>query len=209
MACPEIRREVGLDQARQASPQERTRRKITRGTFAMRRLISILAAGLFAAGTVLTTAGATTAGAASAGATAAHRVNCTNDGSNFFKVTKNGVNYFLGTPNNTFSGATARLKPMENGTTLWLGCFSSNTVVLKNRGLALTSRSSGGQDVTLTPPGNGGNGFASQQWIFVSSGSTVTFQNVKTGLFLRVRNSGPIMGQTVTTGSTATAWTFS
>ena len=170
----------------------------------MRRLISILAAGLFAAGTVLTTAGA-----ASAGATAAHRVNCTNDGSNFFKVTKSGVNYFLGTPNNTFSGATARLKPMENSTTLWLDCISSNTIVLKNRGLALTSRSSGGQDVTLTPPGNGGNGFASQQWQFVTSGSTVTFQNVKTGLFLRVRNSGPIMGQTVTTGFTATAWTFS
>ena len=107
---------------------------------------------------------------------------------------------------------TARLKPRENGTTLWLGCFSStsNTVVLKNRGLALTSRvSSPGADVTLTPPGNGGNGFASQRWDFVSSGSTVTFQNVKTGLFLRVRNSGPIMGQTVTTGFTSTAWTFS
>jgi hypothetical protein len=174
----------------------------------MRRLISILAAGLLAAGTVLTAAGA-----ASAGATAVHRqLTCTDDGSNFFNVAKNGVNYFLGTPNNTFSGATARLKPRENSTTLWLNCFSStsNTVVLKNRGLAVTSRaSSSGADVTLTPPGNGGSGFASQQWVFVSSGSTVTFQNVKTGLFLRVRNSGPIMGQTVTTGFTATAWTFS
>jgi hypothetical protein len=31
---------------------------------------------------------------------------------------------------------------------------------------------------------------------------------VKTGLFLRIRSSGPIMGQTVTTGSSAKAWTF-
>jgi hypothetical protein len=171
----------------------------------MRRLISMLAAGLLAAGTVLATAGA-----ASAGATAVHRqFTCTDDGSNFFNVTKSGVNYFLGTPNITFSGATARLKPRGNSTTLWLACFSStsNTVVLKNRGLALTSRAfSPGADVTMVPPGNGGNGFASQQWDLVVSGSTVTFQNVKTGLFLRVRNSGPIMGQTVTTGFTATAW---
>jgi hypothetical protein len=34
----------------------------------------------------------------------------------------------------------------------------------------------------------------------------ITFQNVKTGLFLRVRNSGPIVNQTVTTGSTFTIW---
>jgi hypothetical protein len=171
----------------------------------MRRLTSMLAAGLLAAGTVLATAGA-----ASADGTAVHRqFTCTDDGSDFFNVTKSGVNYFLGTPNITFSGATARLKPRGNSTTLWLDCLSStsNTVVLKNRGLALTSRAfSPGADVTMVPPGDGGNGFASQQWDLVVSGGTVTFQNVKTGLFLRVRNSGPIMGQTVTTGLTATAW---
>jgi hypothetical protein len=33
-----------------------------------------------------------------------------------------------------------------------------------------------------------------------------TFANVKTGLYLRVRNSGPSMGQTVTTGSSFTVW---
>lgn len=174
----------------------------------MRRFISILAAGLLAAGTIFATAGG-----ASAGAAAAPRAfTCSDDGTNFFSVTKNGVNFFIGTPNSTFSGATARLKPMTNSTTLWLNCFSatSNTVVLKNRGLALTSRSSSpGGTVVMEPPGNGGNGFASQQWNFVAPGSTVTFQNVKTGLFLRVRNSGPIMGQTVTTGATATAWIFS
>jgi len=32
---------------------------------------------------------------------------------------------------------------------------------------------------------------------------------VKTGLFLRVRNNGPAMGQTVTTGSTPTNWIVS
>jgi hypothetical protein len=49
--------------------------------------------------------------------------------------------------------------------------------------------------VTLEPPGNGGIGFASQQW----EGDGSTFFNVKTGLFLRIRNGGPVMGQTLTT----------
>jgi hypothetical protein len=51
--------------------------------------------------------------------------------------------------------------------------------------------------------------FASQRWVLSSpSQNTVTIQNVKTGLSLRVRNSGPVMGQLVTTGAAATAWTI-
>lgn len=165
----------------------------------------MLAAGLLTAGTVLTTAGA-----ASAAATAVHRANCTN-AQGFLNVSAGGVNYFLGTPNKIFNGATALLKPRENSTTLWTACSFSgtNVTVLTNRGLALTSRATTpGADVTLTPTGNSGNGFASQQWDYVDFGTnSVTFQNVKTGLYLRVRNSGPIMRQTVTTGSTSTAWT--
>jgi hypothetical protein len=174
----------------------------------MRRLISMLAAGLLAAGTLLTTAGV-----ASAGVTAVQQQpTCTNDGVNFFNVTARGVNFYLGTPRNTFAGATARLKPTQNSTTQWIGCFfpTSNTVVLNNRGLALTSRdTSAGGLVTVEPAGNGGDGFLSQRWDFSVSGGTVTFQNEKTHLFLRVRNSGPIMGQTVTTGASATDWIFS
>jgi hypothetical protein len=34
----------------------------------------------------------------------------------------------------------------------------------------------------------------------------VMFQNVKTGLYLRVRSSGPAMSQPVTTGNAATFW---
>ena len=171
----------------------------------MRRLISMLAAGLLAAGTV-----AASAGLASADTAAAHhQARCA--GGNFFHVTKNGVDYYLGTPNNLPSGAAAILKPKQNSTTAWTECAFSgtnNSFVLENRGLALTSRVSS-TDVTLTPPGNGGNGFASQRWIGNAAGPMITFQNVKTGLFLRVRNNGPIIGQTVTTGRTATAWRFS
>ena len=169
----------------------------------MRRLIYMLAAGLLAAGTVLTAAGT-----ASAGAAAVPRADCTSAGSFFFSVTAGSVNYYLGTPNKLSSGSAAILKPGENSTTLWAACDPSTTVtVLTNRGLALTSRaSSPGADVTLTPPGNGGNGFASQQWDILFNGSSFTILNVKTGLFLRVRNGGPVMGQTVTTGSTSTAW---
>jgi hypothetical protein len=61
-------------------------------------------------------------------------------------------------------------------------------------------------DVTLTPPGNSSNGFASQRWIADAAGPMITFQNVKTGLYLRMRNGGPIMHQTVTTGSSFTIW---
>jgi hypothetical protein len=166
----------------------------------MRRLIFMLAAGLLAAGTVLT------GGVASAGATAAHQVNCTNDPGFHFNVSKNGTNYFLGRPRTLVVGAAAFLKPTKNSTTTWTLCVLGGQTQINNGGLSLTSRSSGGQDVTLTAPGNGGNGFASQRWIGNAAGPMITFQNVKTGLFLGVRNSGPIMNQTVTTGSTFTFW---
>ena len=103
------------------------------------------------------------------------------------------------------------MKPKRNATTAWYECAidgSDNSVALENvGGLALTSRAtSSGANVILEPPGNSGNGFASQRWIENAAGPMITLQNVKTGLFLRVRNSGPVMGQTVTTGSTFTVW---
>jgi hypothetical protein len=175
----------------------------------MRRLISVLAAGLFAAGTAVTSAGVASAGVASAGATAAHdRVGCVNG--NYFHVAKNGVNYYLGTPNTTSAGAAAILKPAQNGTTEWKECaFSTadNAIVLKNRGLVLTSTAtSTGADVTMTPVKNGGKGLKSQRWIADAAGPMITFKNIKTGLYLRVRNNGPVMKQTVTTGTSFTVW---
>ena len=188
----------------------------------MRRLTSMLVAGVLAGGTVLAggvaSAGAGTVkpgtvkpGAIKPGA-ATHRASCTNEGPFFFNVTKNGANFFLGTPNNTHSGVSVILKPKKNGTTLWTLCvFSSNTLVFENRNLAMTSRStSPGSDVTMTPVGNSGDGFSSQQWNYVfTTGTTLTFQNVKTGLFLRIRNSGPKIGQSVTTGFTPNDWILS
>jgi hypothetical protein len=168
----------------------------------MPRLISVLAAGLLAAGTAV--AGV---GLASASTTGAHDQTTCLSGF-FFHVTKSGVDYYLGTPVATSSGAAAILKPSQNRTTAWKECAPSGaSVVLENRGLALTSRAtSSGADVTVEPPGDGGNGFASQRWIDDAAGPMVTFQNVKTGLYLRVRNSGPIMYQPVTTGSSFTVW---
>ncbi|MGP7999246.1 MAG: RICIN domain-containing protein [Streptosporangiaceae bacterium] len=172
----------------------------------MRRLISILAGGLLAGGTVLTTAGA-----ASAGTTAARppATSCTNVGAFFFSVTKSGVNYYLGAPRKPSPGAAAFLKPTTNGSTTWTICESGAVVVFENGGLALSSRSAGGADVTMETVGNSGNGFSSQQWTFSGVPTAYTFQNVKTGLYLRVRNNGPIMGQTVTTGNSSTPWALS
>jgi hypothetical protein len=175
----------------------------------MRRLITLLVAGLLAAGTVLTAGGA-----ASAGATAARQPGCTADGAFALQFTSSQkVNYYPGTPNKTFSGATVRLKPAVNGTTMWTACFftGGNPYLLTNRGLALTSRAtSPGQNVTVETPGVGGDGFTSQHWsvdcINAPSCTVVTWRNQKTGLFLRIRNGGPSMGQTLTTGSSPTVW---
>ena len=167
----------------------------------MRRLIFTLAGGLLTAGTVLT------GGIASAGTHCRPSATCSPAGSFFFDVTAHGVNYYPGTPNSASSGSTVRLKPSQNRTTSWAFCVNaSDQWLITNQGLAMTSRATiPGANVTVETAGNGGNGFTSQLWNLADS---TTFQNVKTGLFLRVRNNGPIMGQLVTTGSTATAWTF-
>jgi hypothetical protein len=171
----------------------------------MQRLISTLAAGLLAGGTVLT------GGIASASTTAVESATCTVTGQhNYFQFTKSGVNYYLGTPVTPFSGETAYLKPKENSTTLWYGepC-SDGSWLLTNRGLALTSTSSSpGGTVTAQTPGNSGNGYASQHWFFTfNTANQAMLRNAKTSLSLRIPNSGPVMGQAVTTGNSATAWT--
>ena len=191
----------------------------------------MLVAGVLAGGTVfagVASAGASTAkpGTAKPGTTKPgtakpgtfkpgsvnRRASCMNDGPFFFNVTKNSENFYLGTPNNVHSGSAAILKPKKNGSTLWTICFfsTSDTILFENRNLALTSRSTGpGDVVTMTRAGNNGDGFASQKWDFVESGSTLTFQNESTGLFLRIRNNGPKIGQSVTTGFTPEQWIFS
>src|SRR6516225_4455267 len=124
----------------------------------MRRLTAMLAAGLLAAGTVLTAGGA-----ASAAPAAARQPTCpggTALGVAHIWVQPGSVQYFLGTPNNLSSGAAAFLKPSANG--------------------------------TVETPGNGGTGFASQQWQLIAAVGVLVATNVKTGLSLRVRNSGPV-----------------
>jgi hypothetical protein len=162
----------------------------------------MLAAGLFAAGTLFGAAGVASAGAAGVH----HRDPCTTVGTFAVRFQSvSGVNYYVGTPNTTFSGATVRLKPSINRTTRWSFCQDSNgAFVIYNRNLAMTSRSvNPGGNVTVENAGNMGDGFLSQQWFAADS---TTFTNARTGLSLRIRNGGPIMGQTVTTGASATAW---
>ena len=175
----------------------------------MRRLIFMLAAGLLAAGTVLTTAGVVSAGTAPI-----HReTNCSYNGPYYINVISVSTTYYVGTSSKVVSGRAAILKPTKNNTTAFNICVSftvPNQVLIENRNLVLTSTSSvPGANVTMTSPGNSGNGFASQLWILGSPSSGVfTFTNVKTGLLLRVRNSGPAFSQSVTTGSSATNWTL-
>jgi len=168
----------------------------------------MLAAGMFAAGTVLTTAGVASAGTAPIN----RQTNCSYNGPYYLSVTSVSSTYYVGTSNKVVSGKAAILKPTKNDTTAWNICVSftvPNRVLIENRNLALTSRSSiPGADVTATSPGNGGNGFASQLWhLSIAPSGTWTLDNVKTGLSLRVRNSGPSYSQSVTTGTSATNWT--
>jgi hypothetical protein len=173
----------------------------------VRRLTCMLAAGLLAAGTVLPAAGA-----ASAASAIARRATCPAGSTEVADVPlfvqPGSVRYFVGTPNRLASGAAAFLKPSENSTTKWVFCqFSGASDVVINRGLYLTSRStSPGWNVTVETPGYGGTGFSSQHWNVAVGEGVLVATNVKTGLSLRVRNSGPIMGQSLTTGSAATAW---
>lgn len=168
----------------------------------MRRLSVMLGAGLLTTATVLTTAGA-------AGASTTAGPSC---GPGVIGAATGSGDFFLGTPNKLSSGAAAELKPTLNSTSQWTFCEVPSIidgVLFENRGLALTSRaSSPGANVTLEPPGNDGNGFASQEWVIISGfdpsqGSSIL--NVKTGMYLRVRNGGPVLDQTVTTGRTSFA----
>jgi len=95
---------------------------------------------------------------------------------------------------------------------VWRSCGTpvpgARVFISINGRLALTSRShSVGADVTLTRAGNSGTGFASQRWLRhrVASG-VFEYMNLKTGLWLRVRNNGLHAYRTVTTGHSPTAW---
>ena len=171
----------------------------------MRRLMYMLATGLIATATALTTVGA-----ASASTAAPQRAGCVQGMSTHLHVTKTGINYYLGTPNNTFAGAVVRLKPAANGTTNWTFCEDTSLpgqYALYNRGLVLTATRNTDADVTVEHAGNFGAGFALQRW-FVTQTSLggFIFKNVRTGQFLRVRNSGPVMNQPVTTGFATRTW---
>jgi hypothetical protein len=169
-----------------------------------RRLITILAAVL-AAGTLFSAAGA-----ASASGAAVHRRICESRRVVFLHVTKSGVNYYAGTPNTTFAGATVRLKAHTDFSTQWTVCAVESTRgpawVLFNRNLVLTTSGVPGSAATVQRVGNFGGGTNAQRWLPTFSGNTVTLQNVRSSQFLRVRNSGPIYGQTVAAGFTPTFW---
>jgi hypothetical protein len=141
---------------------------------------------------------------------------CTDAGTVYLSVMAKGTNFYLGTPNKITSTSVTILKPAQNGTTLWTVCAAASgsvQFIQKHGGkwYAATSRSVAvGADVpleTVTNNGSTGTAFASQLWIVGST--TLTLQNQSTKLYLRVRNSGPKMYQSVTTGLSAEVWTVS
>lgn len=169
----------------------------------------MLAAGLLAAATVLTTVGLS---AGSAGAAVARQADIRFGTCPRVTIRAMPTRFMIGTPNRPVSGSAAILRTKVNRTTIWLSCGTSTPGVRNfislNGLLALTSRSeTPGADVTLTPR-HGIDGFASQRWtrVVVTPGRVFRYRNVKTHLWLRVRNSGPVGFQTVTTGSMATNW---
>jgi hypothetical protein len=176
----------------------------------IRRPLLAVAAAIPVAGLVAALAGP--ASAAPTGRAAPAKVTaCTPDSGEFSFVSPGTTPFFLGVPNQTGPGSAALLKPAMNATTRLIHCNVSGLprfafqITVGGSKFFLTSRATtAGQNVTTELAAPGGP-FASQLWTFAGSGP-FTFQNVKTGLFLRVRNSGPRFYQTVTTGLTATAW---
>jgi hypothetical protein len=172
----------------------------------MRRLMTMLAAGLLAAATVLTTVGVASAGATTASHASLNLGSCTT-----VTIRLMPTKFFIGTPNHPVTGDAVFLRTKNNLNTRWLSCGTTHMGVrsfLSLNGLfALTSRGGIGAAVTLEPR-HGGDGFRSQQWTrnVIQSGRVFQYQNRKTGLWLRVRNGGPVLGQTVTTGNSRSNW---
>jgi hypothetical protein len=163
-----------------------------------------------AAGVGVALLGVTGAGVLAAGpASASTPVHNAGSYQNFFTGTT--LPHYLGVPNKIYAGQAALLKPAVNKTTTFVhmdansGAPQTELTIkgLNGTTLALTSRATyPGATVTL----ESAHAYASQMWTWQAVNGGYTFRNVKTGMYLRVRNSGPIMYQTVTTGSTPTAW---
>jgi hypothetical protein len=160
---------------------------------------------------------AATAAPALAGSHQRRVTSCTDEGQLFLSVVAHGTTFYLGAPNKITSTSVAILKPAQNGTTQWTICGAADgslQFILKqgNTWFGLTTRNtSAGGNVSLeatTNNGTVGTVALSQRWTFAGS-NPYAFQSVRTLLFLRVRNSGPTMGQAVTTGLSQTLWTVS
>lgn len=133
---------------------------------------------------------------------------CVEAGSSYNSVTAASVPFYLGVPNkiNTNGTSVAELKPTKSTTTNIGRCTANGKtelyVMQDGVPYALTTRATAaGATVTLQPA----HAYSSQLWT-VSGTTAQQFKNAKTGLYLRVRNGGPVMYDTVTTGSQATAW---
>lgn len=172
---------------------------------------TVLAAGAAGAVAVLGLSAAP-AGAATAGP-AAGAAACTPAGPYLDFVSPGTTPFFIGRPNNTVAGSLMILKPGQNGTTRILHCnvdgiqqFAFEVITSTGGRLFASSRDfQAGGTVTWQPGPGGDAAFASELWNWSGTGP-YTFQNVKTGQFLRVRNHGPANYDTVTTGRAATSW---
>lgn len=138
---------------------------------------------------------------------------CTDAGNlqNFVQAGTPAVNYYLAGPGTIKLGTAARLRTSAAAAhTVFAHCNANDNsskvelvITQGSQRLALTSRATvAGSNVTFQPASQ----YASQTWTWAASGDGFTFQNVKTGLFLRVRNGGPKSQQTVSTGKSATTW---
>ena len=139
---------------------------------------------------------------------------CTNSGAEFNFVSPGTTPFYLGLPNKTVQGSAALLKPAANPTTAFAHCNDTTgaqefAFVQVRDGITylLTSRDFVAGGLVTAEAHAPGSAYASQTWVWAGpAGGPFTFQNLKTGLFLRVRNSGPADYQTVTTGHSPTEW---
>lgn len=120
--------------------------------------------------------------------------------------------YYLAAPNTINPGSSAVFHTANNASTFWIRCNATyngkpaTAFEFSFQGVfyALQNDNSDNTSIVFQP------GFhtvsASQLWYYVAVGNTWTFQNVKSGRFMRAPNSGPSNFGPVVAGASASNW---
>jgi hypothetical protein len=177
----------------------------------MRSTFTRLALLFAALVTLALTAGLLLSQTASAATVACGGGNLTNAGALHESVTAATGTLYVAAPNTLAAGKLAEFKTTENASTLMTHCNNNNAaiheteiVIVGQDGLTYALTNRGGDRVFFEQA----HGYASQIWTW-SGANPYTFQNVKSGLYMRAPNAGATPYGAVAAGASSAAFTQS